>query len=114
MSGPRPCRLVLLTLFDGPDVDVVAGGSAAGGAAVELLDGPDVWSRGATSGSGKGASVGSSISTSGMSFADAFPEGSVPAGILASRGCRSVSLGTVVGIRHVSSYLCDACPRGFG
>ena len=93
ISGPRPCRLVLLTLFDGPDVDVVAGGFAVGGAAVELLDRPDVWSRGAASGSGGGASVGSSISTSGMSFADALPEGSVPVGILATLGAVPCPLG---------------------
>ena len=106
MSGPRPCRLVLLTFRDGPEVEVAACGSTVGGAAVELLPGPDVWSSEAASGS--------SISTSGMSLADALPEGSVPLGILASRRCRSVSIGTVVGIRQVSSYLCDECPLGFG
>ena len=106
MSGPRPCRLVLLTFRDGPEVGVAACVSAAGGAAVELLEGPDVWSSGAASGS--------SILISGMSFADALPDGSVPVGIIASLRCRSVSLGTVVGIRQVSSYLCDECPPGFG
>ena len=48
MSGSR--RLVLLTLLGGPGVgsdgDGVLCGAAAGGAAVELLDGPDVWSGG--------------------------------------------------------------------
>ena len=114
MSGPRPRRLVLLTLLDESDVAGAACGAAAGGAAVELLDGPDVWSSGAASGSGGRASMGSSISTSGMSLADALPDGSVPTGIRASRGCLSVSLGTVAGIRHVSSYMCDACPLGVG
>ena len=105
MSGPRPLRLVLLTLL----VESGIGGAAgvvAGGAAVELLDGPDVWSSGFPSGS--------SISTSGISFADALPDASLPIGIRASRGCLSVSLGTVAGIRQVSSYLCKACPLGFG
>ena len=107
MSGPRPRRLVLLTLLKGPgDGIAAAGGAAAGGAAVELLDGPDVWSSGAASGS--------STSTSGMSLADALPDASLPIGIRASRGCLSVSLGTVIGILHVSSYLCKVCPLGFG
>ena len=108
MSGPRPRRLVLLTLLieSGVGGASAAAGVVAGGAAVELLDGPDVWSSGVPSGS--------SISTSGISFADALPDASLPIGIRASRGCLSVSLGTVVGIRHVSSYLCRACPLGFG
>ena len=103
MPCPRPRLLVLFVLLDESDVAGDACGAAAGGAAVELLDGPDVWSSGAASGSVGRASMGSSISTSGMSLADALPDGSVPTGIRASRGCLSVSLGTVVGIRHVSS-----------
>ena len=54
MSGPRPRRLVLLTLLSESDLGGAAavGGGAAGGAAVELLEGPDVWSSGVPSGSG--------------------------------------------------------------
>ena len=41
MSGPR--RLVLLTRREGSEAGTSGGdGAAAGGAAVELLDGPDV------------------------------------------------------------------------
>ena len=74
MSGPR--RLVLLTLRSDSWAGASGGdGAAAGGAAVELLDGPDVWSAGFPStfscGAAGGAAIGSSISTSGISFADA-------------------------------------------
>ena len=107
VSGPRPRRLVLLILLSGPaDGAAASGGAAVGGAAVELLDGPDVWSIGRASGS--------STSASGMSLADALPDASLPTGIRASRGCLSVSRGTVIGILHVSLHLCKACPLGFG
>jgi hypothetical protein len=108
-AGNRGCR-------SGPLRRVLfcfrSGGPTRGGeraceiASLDPLDGPDVLSTGGASGSW--------TSASGMSFADAFPVGSLPTGIDASRGCLCVSLGRIDGILQPSSCVCDACPRGFG
>ena len=101
-SGPR--RRVLFCFRSGGPTR--GGERACEMASLDPLDGPDVLSTGETSGS--------CISASRMSFADAFPAGSLPAGIGASRGCRCVSRGGIDGTLQLSSCVCDACPRGFG